>query len=60
MGYLLAFCGGGIVAVIALPVLIPVGMWLLLLFGFVDLTGEPMEPAWITRIKEMLHATKQK
>lgn len=55
MGYVLAFCAGSIVALLALPVLIPLFYMLMVLAGFMDLMGAPQEPEWYTRLKGWLY-----
>lgn len=55
MSYVLVFCLGMIATVIISPVLFSLFITLAMAFDFIDLTGRPMEPEWLTRIKRKLH-----
>lgn len=55
MDHVLVFCAGFFIALLALPVLIPLFYMVMVLAGFMDLTGAPQEPGWYTRLKGWLH-----
>ena len=58
MEYLIVFCAGVVCMGLVVPVIAAIAPWILLLLDFIDLTGAPQTPQWLSRLKERWHGKK--